>query len=72
MNSDIIHGKWTELKGKIQKQWGKLTEDEVEKSKGNAAELAGLLQQRYGYAKEDALKRVNELMDVDKDETGHH
>ncbi len=62
MNSETLQGKWTEIKGQIRKQWGKLTEDEVEQARGNTQELAGLLQQRYGYAKEEALKRINELM----------
>ena len=34
MNSDIIQGNWTELKGKVQKQWGKLTDDDLDKIEG--------------------------------------
>ena len=30
MNWDIIEGKWKQLKGSAQNQWGKLTEDEID------------------------------------------
>ena len=29
MNQDIIQGKWTQLKGSLKKQWGKLTDDDL-------------------------------------------
>ena len=48
MNSDIIQGNWTELKGKLQKQWGKLTDDDLDKMEGKRKELVGRVQKRYG------------------------
>lgn len=61
MNSDIISGKWTEIKGEIQKKWGSLTSDEVEKTKGDMKAMAGLLQQKYGLAKEEASEKLHSL-----------
>jgi uncharacterized protein YjbJ (UPF0337 family) len=62
LNSDVLKGKFTELKGEIRKQWGELTDDEVTKTKGNAESLAGLVQQRYGIAKEQAESEVQTWM----------
>jgi uncharacterized protein YjbJ (UPF0337 family) len=52
MNWDTVQGNWTELKGKIKHQWGKLTDDDLKAIEGDRDQLAGRLQQRYGYAKD--------------------
>jgi uncharacterized protein YjbJ (UPF0337 family) len=52
--SDILQGKWHELKGSVKKQFGKLTDDDVLKMSGRREELNGALQKRYGYNKERA------------------
>jgi uncharacterized protein YjbJ (UPF0337 family) len=51
MNKDIIAGKWKELKGKAKEEWGKFTDDELDRAQGKAEQMVGLLQQRYGYTK---------------------
>lgn len=58
-NQDTISGKWDELKGEVRKKWGELTEDEVTKTQGNVESLLGLVQQRYGIAKEKAREDFN-------------
>ncbi len=58
-NKDVLMGKWHELKGKVRQQWGKLTDDDVEKLSGKTEELAGVLQQRYGYTKAQAETEIN-------------
>jgi len=63
MNKDIIKGNWNILKGKIHQQWGKLTDDEIAKMEGNQQELNGILQKKYGYAKDKAEKEINEFLD---------
>ena len=60
MNSDIIKGKWEQLKGSVQKQWGELTDDEVDQIEGDATKLSGLLQERYGKSKDEAEREVDE------------
>lgn len=61
MNRDIAKGNFTQLKGKIKQQWGKLTDDEIDQMEGNAEILAGKLQERYGLAKDDAEKQAKEF-----------
>ena len=63
MNRDIAAGKLKELGGKIKSQWGKLTDDEVTRAQGDRDQLAGLLQQKYGYTKEKARKEVDDFFD---------
>lgn len=60
MNKDVVKGKWKQLKGEAQKQWGKLTDDELDQIEGDATKLAGLIQERYGKSKEVAEKEVEE------------
>ena len=58
MNWDQIEGKWKELKGRVREKWGKLTDDELETIGGKRDKLAGILQQKYGLAKEEAEKQI--------------
>jgi uncharacterized protein YjbJ (UPF0337 family) len=60
VNWDQIKGKWTQFKGKAREQWGDLTDDDLKKAKGNREQLAGLIQERYGIAKEEAERQVDE------------
>ncbi|HMN69858.1 MAG TPA: CsbD family protein [Bdellovibrionales bacterium] len=61
MNDQIVKGKWAEFKGEVQRAWGKLTDDDLERTKGNVKSIAGLIQQRYGQVKEDVTAKFNEL-----------
>jgi len=60
MNKNIIEGKWEQLKGSAQVQWGKLTNDDLDQIEGNSQKLAGKIQEKYGYSKEEAEKSVEE------------
>ena len=63
MNEDILQGKWHELKGGVKEQWGKLTDDDLERVGGKSEQVIGLLQAKYGYtrahAEEEFKKRVD-------------
>jgi uncharacterized protein YjbJ (UPF0337 family) len=48
MNKNIVNGRWLEIKGDIQKTWGKLTDDELEETKGEMKSIGGLIQKKYG------------------------
>ncbi len=62
MNKDIIQGNWKELKGKVQHQWGNLTDDEIDRMKGSRQELEGLLQKKYGYQKDKVEKVIDKFL----------
>lgn len=59
MNSDRIEGNWKEMKGKIQQQWGKLTNDDLDKIDGRREELVGKIQKNYGKSRDEAEKEVD-------------
>ena len=59
MNWDQIAGKWTELKGSARSHWGDLTDDELDQVQGDREQFEGLLQQKYGKAKEDVRAEVD-------------
>ena len=59
MNTDVLQGKWTQLKGTVRKQWGKLTDDDVDQVQGDAEILQGRIQERYGRTKEQAKQEVD-------------
>jgi uncharacterized protein YjbJ (UPF0337 family) len=60
MNWDQIEGKWKQAKGSLKQQWGKLTDDDLDVIAGQRDKLVGKLQERYGYAKEDAQRKADE------------
>ncbi|MBK8906813.1 MAG: CsbD family protein [Rhodospirillales bacterium] len=60
MNWDQIKGKWDQIKGDARRQWGKLTDDDMEVARGDRDKLVGRIQERYGIAKEDAERQVDD------------
>ena len=62
MNDDIFQGKWKQVRGEVQKQWGKLTNDDVDVIEGERTKLEGRLQERYGYTKDEARREVDNFI----------
>lgn len=60
MNKDQIAGNWKQFKGEAKKQWGKLTDDQIDQVDGDLLKLEGHIQETYGIAKEEANKQVKE------------
>ncbi len=56
-----IKGNWAQITGKLKQKWGKLTDNELTVIAGEREQLVGVLQERYGYAKEIAEKEVNDF-----------
>jgi uncharacterized protein YjbJ (UPF0337 family) len=62
MNSDVLAGKWKQLKGDIKSQWGKFTDDDLAMVEGQRDKLVGLVQERYGYARQQAEREVDQFL----------
>jgi len=60
MNWDQVKGKWKQASGSAKKQWGKLTDDDLTQIEGERDRLVGKVQEKYGVAKEEAEKQVND------------
>lgn len=54
MNFDQMEGNWKQLKGKMREKWGKLTNNDWEQVTGKKDQLLGMLQERYGYTRDQA------------------
>src|SRR5262249_16087954 len=63
MDSNDLQAKWNELKGEIRSQWGKLTDDDIERIAGNKDRLIDMVQERYGYVWDEARQMVDRYLD---------
>lgn len=61
MNADTLKGQWMQMRGRARQQWGKLTDDDLEQIAGEKDKLVGKLQERYGYARDEAQRQVNDF-----------
>ncbi|HWE15817.1 MAG TPA: CsbD family protein [Hyphomicrobiaceae bacterium] len=62
MNWDRIEGNWKQFTGKVTEKWGTLTDDEIARINGNREQLEGQIQARYGYAKDQVRKEVDDWL----------
>ncbi len=61
MNWDQVKRNWESVQGKLKEEWGKLTDDDLTAIEGKRDQLAGRLQERYGYGKEQAEREADEF-----------
>ena len=48
MNWDIVKGDWKQFRGRVKAQWGKLTDDDLDRIEGQRDQLLGAVQKQYG------------------------
>jgi uncharacterized protein YjbJ (UPF0337 family) len=60
MDWNRVEGNWKQFKGNVKEKWGKLTDDDLDVIEGRRDQLEGKIQQRYGYAKDQARKDVDD------------
>src|SRR6516165_8132811 len=70
MNHDILAGRWKQMRGELRTWWGKLTDDDFETIGGQKDKLIGLVQERYGYTREQAEQEVQRHLQEYGDKTG--
>ena len=49
------------MTGAVKSQWGDLTDDEITEARGNREQLVGKIQERYGIAKDEAERQVDDF-----------
>jgi uncharacterized protein YjbJ (UPF0337 family) len=54
-----IKGSWTQTKGAVKEQWGKLTDDDLMEIQGRREKLVGKIQTRYGINHDQAEAQVS-------------
>ncbi len=72
MNWDQMEGKFKQMKGAAKKQWGKLTDDDLDYMAGSRDQFVGRLQERYGIAKEAAQKQADEWLQAQAEPQGQN
>jgi uncharacterized protein YjbJ (UPF0337 family) len=60
MNWDRMEGNCKQVKGKVKEQWGKITDDDIDRIAGKRDQLVGKLQNSYGIGKDEAEKQLTE------------
>jgi uncharacterized protein YjbJ (UPF0337 family) len=64
MNTDILKGKWNQLKGGIRSKWADLTDDDIGKIQGDSEKFIGVLQEKYGYSRDQAEREVDDFLNT--------
>lgn len=57
-NPDFLSTKWQQMRGTLRSWWGRLSDEDWERIGGQKDRLISLLQEKYGYAKDMALREV--------------
>ncbi len=70
MNWDRIEGNWKQFKGQAREKWGELTSDDIDVVAGRREQLIGRIQERYGIARDEAEKQVDEFQRALSDKSG--
>ena len=68
MNEDIFAGQWKEMRGTLRSWWGKLSDDDFEWIGGQKDRLIGLIQEKYGYTRDQAQNELQWRFDEYTDE----
>ena len=58
MNKDVLQGKLKQLRDAVKQRWGVLTDKDLATVDGKLDQLPGLLQEKYGYTREQAEKEI--------------
>ncbi|MDF1819481.1 MAG: CsbD family protein [Immundisolibacteraceae bacterium] len=64
MDNEKLKGNWNIVKGKVKEQWGKLTDDDIDRVGGQFDQLVGEIQKRYGITREEAEREIRDWRTV--------
>lgn len=65
MNESQLKGKWNQLKGEVQRRWGKLTDDDLTEVEGDYNKLVGKVQERHGDTQEQVKEWIDKIDKID-------
>ena len=58
MNRDVFEGKWELIRTESKSWWGKLTDEDLERTAGKFDAFVGLLQEKYGFTRQRAIHEI--------------
>lgn len=62
IDKEMLMSRWKEISQLAMKKWDSISEKDLDKVRGNAVALVALVQEKFGVSKEEATKKVEELM----------
>jgi uncharacterized protein YjbJ (UPF0337 family) len=62
VNHNQSTNKWPEIREDLQKSWGKLTDSDLDKTKGDVRAISGLIQEKYGESQDTYRKKVTDII----------
>jgi uncharacterized protein YjbJ (UPF0337 family) len=66
MDWNRVEGNWKQFKGKIKENWGDLTDHDLDKIAGRREILEGKIQERYGLAKDQVRRDIDDWYNAQK------
>ncbi len=60
---DQIKGNWKQFRGRVREKWGELTDDDLDRIDGRREQLEGIIQERYGKAKQAVKAEVDDWVE---------
>jgi uncharacterized protein YjbJ (UPF0337 family) len=63
LSADTMKARWKQHTGAAKAAWGKLTEDELLQTEGEAQKLSGLIEERYAVTRDEAGRQVKAFFD---------
>ncbi len=61
-DAEVLMTKWKEVSAEAKRKWDSISEKDLDKVKGNAVAMVSLIQEKFGISREDAAKKVEELL----------
>ncbi|MCL4396605.1 MAG: CsbD family protein [Chloroflexi bacterium] len=62
-HTDVIVGKWDPMRGRIKERWGRIADFDLDRAPARHAGLVGLVQEKYGYTREEAEQEVSRFVE---------
>jgi uncharacterized protein YjbJ (UPF0337 family) len=62
IKESLLEAKWKRIKGKVKQHWNALTEDDLNNIDGSREVLIGVLQDKYGYTRQQAEMEVDHFL----------
>lgn len=63
---DKISGNWKQVKGRVKREWGSVTDDHLQEVEGEAERLVGVIEEQTGEERETVENRLDEIADQDR------